>query len=521
MSRTRKAVILAGFTYAQLGLAMMSGLVLIPFVLSALGQRSYGLWLATGELLAYAGMLDFGVVAMLPWLIAQADGRRDVEQMRAILARGVTVAALAGVGVTVVSLAAWRVVPGVLGLTTADVAGLTGPVSVIVAAMAVTYPLRVFSAALVGLQDVVFTGCLGVSQTILTVGLTVWLLGEGHGLYAVAVAAAVPPAVSGVASLVRLKTLKPEAMRDWRRPELHGLRWIFVEGASTWVAGLGSTMAAATSGLVITLLGHPELVVVYACTAKLAQLLSQLARVVPDSGLVGLAQIGGEGLKDRVRSAVGTILRLHLLLGGAAAAAVLLLNPVFVPLWVGRELFGGFALNIAIAAALLFGSLTHGLVCCASVLGHRRAIGAVTLMYGLLTVALAVGLGAVFGLPGVAVAPIVSGALTTLPAGMLLLRRVASLSWRWLRVELCVPWTTRLAPFLIVLLGVQALTGRVTADVVTTLTAGAVAAILYIWWMRPLYVELPFHPSVRGWLGRLKLTVPKPADPAGEMKPWA
>ena len=83
------------------------------------------------------------------------------------------------------------------------------------------------------------------------------------------------------------------------------------------------------------------------------------------------------------------------------------------------------------------------------------------------------------------------------------------------------PWTTRLAPFLIVLLGVQALTGRVTADVVTTLTAGAVAAILYVWWMRPLYVELPFHPSVRSWLGRLKLTVPEPADPAGEMKPWA
>jgi Na+-driven multidrug efflux pump len=102
---------------------MMSGLVLIPFVLSALGPRSYGLWLATGELLAYAGMLDFGVVAMLPWLIAQADGRRDVEQMRTILARGVTVAALAGVGVTVVSLAVWRVVPGVLGLTTADIAG--------------------------------------------------------------------------------------------------------------------------------------------------------------------------------------------------------------------------------------------------------------------------------------------------------------------------------------------------------------------------------------------------------------
>ena len=76
------------------------------------------------------------------------------------------VARLAGVGLTLVALTAWRVVPGLLGLTKADVDGLTGPAIVIVAAMAVAYPLRVFGAALVGLQDVVFTGCLGVGQTI-------------------------------------------------------------------------------------------------------------------------------------------------------------------------------------------------------------------------------------------------------------------------------------------------------------------------------------------------------------------
>lgn len=521
MNRTRKAVIVAGFSYAQLGLTMMSGLMLIPFILSALGQRSYGLWLATGELIAYAGMLDFGVVAMLPWLIAQAEGRRDVAAMRAILCRGVTVAALAGVSVTLLALVAWTFVPAALRLTAADVDGLTGPVIVIVGSLAVTYPLRVFSAALVGFQDVVFTGCLGVSQTLLMVALTIWLLSDGYGLYAVAIAAAVPMVVSGVVSLLRLNTLKPEALRGWRRPDMQGLRWILLEGASSWVAGLGATMAAATSGLVITLLGRPEWVVVYACTAKLTQVLFHFARVVPDSGLVGLAQLDGEGPKDRVRKAVGTILRLHLLLAGAAAGVVFLLNPVFVPLWVGSEFFGGVALNIAIATALLFASLTHGLVCCAAVLGHRRAIGAVTLAYGLLTVGLSIGLGAVFGLPGVAVAPIASAAFTTLPAGVLLLRRAVSVSWRWLRDELCLPWTTRLAPFLLALLGVQALAGGLAEDVVATLAFGALAAAMYVWWMRPLYRELPFHPSVRSWLGRLKLIVSASGVPPGEAKPWA
>jgi O-antigen/teichoic acid export membrane protein len=521
MSRTRRAVIVAGFTYAQLGLAVAAGLVLIPFILSALGPRSYGLWLAASELIAYAAMLDLGVVATLPWLIARADGRRDVSEMRAILCRATTVAALAGVGVTLVALAAWRFTPAALRLTQADVDALAGPLLVVVGAMALTYPLRVFSAALVGLQDVVVAGCLGVSQTALTVGLTVWLLADGYGLYAVAIAAAVPPAVSGVASLFRLKVLKPEAMQGWPRPDMQGLRWILLEGGSGWIAGLGSTMAAATSGLVITVLGHPEWVVVYACTAKLPQLLSHLARALPDSGLVGLGQIDGEGLKSRVQRTVGTILRLHLLLGGAASAVVLLVNPVFVPLWVGEELFGGFALNVAMAAAMLFVSLTHGLVCCAAVLGQRRAIGAVTLAYGLLTIVSSIGLGAAFGLAGIAAAPIVSGVFTTLPAGVLLLRRATEVSWRWLREELGVPWMTRLAPFLLALLAVQASTGRSTADVGAMLIVGAAAATAYVWWMRPLYLELPFHPVVRGWLGRLRLTVPTSSDRVGEIKPWA
>jgi O-antigen/teichoic acid export membrane protein len=520
MSRTRRAVIVAGFTYAQFGLAMISGFVLIPFIVRALGERAYGVWLVTGELVGYAGLLDFGVVAMLPWLLAQADGRRDVSEMRAILARGIAVTLFAALCVMLLALVAWRVAPMALRLTPDDFGALSGPLIVIVGAMALTYPLRIFNAALVGLQDVMFTGCLAVVQTITSVGLTVWLLDEGYGLYAVAVAGAVPPAVSGVASLLRLSMTKPELLRQWPRPGVHGLRWIVLEGAGGWVAGLGWTMAAVTSGIVITFLGHPEAVVIYACTAKLPQVLFQLARVIPDSTLVGLAQIAGEGHADRVRNAIGTILRLHLVLAGAASATALLVNPIFVPAWVGRGFFGGLALNAAIAGALLFLSLAHGLVCCAAVLGYRRAIGGVTLVYGLLTISFAVGLGAVLGLPGIAIAPIASGVVTTLPAGVILLRRAASVPWRWLSDELGRPWLLRLAPFVLALAGVQASSDRATIGCVAGLALGVAAVTLYVWWMRPLYRGLPFHPSVRSWLGRLRL-MPVPAAPAGEVRPWA
>ena len=520
MRRTRNAVLAAGFTYGQLGLAMLSGFVLIPFIVRALGARTYGVWLATGELVGYAGMLDLGVMAMLPWLVAQADGRRDIRELRSILARGFLVAAAAGTSVALLAILTWRFMPPVLGLAESDFVLLSGPLVIVVAVIAMTYPLRVFNAALVGLQDVVFTGSLAILQTIAGVGLTVWLLAEGFGLYAVAIGVAFPPAVTGLASLVRLRTLKRDVVRGWRFPELAGLRWIVVEGAGAWVAGLGWTMAAATSGIVIAFLGHPEAVVVYVCTAKLGQLLFQAARVIPDSGLVGLAQIDGEGVKDRVRDAVGTILRLHLLLAGAAATTVVLWNPIFVRLWVGREFFGGLTLNFAVTGALLFVSLTHGLVCCAAVLGHRRAIGAVTLGYGFLTIALSVKLGGALGLPGIAMAPVVSGLVTTLPAGVLLLRRAAALPWRRLGRDVATPWVIRLAPFLVLVAVVRVLIERLMTDGIFTLAVSLVSVMAYVWWMRPLYHLLPLHPALRGWLGRWKLAAPVVHAPVGEVKPW-
>src|SRR4029079_4825051 len=77
MSRTRKAAITAVFSYAQFAMAIIPGLVLVPLTLRCLGARPYGLWLTIGEVLAYALMADPGILHILPWMVAEADGSAD------------------------------------------------------------------------------------------------------------------------------------------------------------------------------------------------------------------------------------------------------------------------------------------------------------------------------------------------------------------------------------------------------------------------------------------------------------
>jgi len=165
-------------------------------------------------------------------------------------------------------------------------------------------------------------------------------------------------------------------------------------------------------------------------------------------------------------------------------------------------------------------SLAHGLVSCAAVLGYRRQVGVVTLAYGILTVTFAVVLGRVFGLAGVAIAPIFSGAMTTLPAGALLLRRLSILSLRWLMRDLWGPWAWRFAALLIVIGVAGTASDWTTSEYVFRALLGVMAVTVYMLSMRSLWRDLPLGSKLADVLSRLKLTRSAMPGSVGEAKTW-
>lgn len=503
MSRTRKALITAGFSYTQFALAMVSGILLIPLILSHLGAKTYGLWLASGELLAYTSVLDLGVFTVLPWMIAEADGRGDRDAIRHLITRGIFVGLIVGAALGGMCVLSWSFLPSLLRLTEADYAALKGPLTLLVTTTALVYPLRVFNAVLVGLQDAAFNGTLAVAQLALNIILTCVLLFNGYGLYSLAVATAFPGLFMGIAGLWRIRFIAPDLLRGWSWPRLTGITSLFGGSVGTWLGGFGWQLVAASNSLVIAYLGHPEWIPVYACTAKLSQLLLQVSWLLPDSGLVGLAQLHGEGSHERVRRIVGTMLRLHLVLSGATACVILALNPTFVRLWVGPSFFGGVTLNALLAGGVIWLSLTHCLICSSAVLGHRLRIGTAQLLNGILHLILAVWLGARWGLSGIALATLLGSGLTTLPFGAWLLRSVIGLDLRWLMVELLGRWSLRIIPLLVVAYALGAF--GPPRNFLWLGFVGLILGLSYLWWMKPHYQSLLFDPRLTRLLSALRL----------------
>jgi O-antigen/teichoic acid export membrane protein len=503
VSRTRRAGIAATFGYLQFGLALASGILVVPFVLARVGSEAYGVWLGLGELLAYSAMADLGVLGVLPWLVAEADGRGEREEMRSLVSAGLAAASLAAVVFAALALGLLAVAPALAGVSAAQKAATLGPLMLLVAGMAAAYPVRVFHAVLIGLQDVTFIGTLGVAQAALNVVLIVGLLAAGQGLYALAAAATIPTLFVATVSLLRVRRIAPELLRGWRVPSRALLGSVTAQGIGGWIGGLGWRMISATSNLVILALAGPVAAVAYAMTARLGDVLMQMSWQVPDAGLVGLAQLKGEGRTERAAEIAVSILRLTLIGAGAVACGVLAFNPGFVSLWVGADRFAGLGTNALLAAGVVALSLGHGLFATAATLGARVQIGAASVVQGVVHLGAAVLLGRAFGLPGVAAAALIGTVLVAYPAGAHYLRTVSGLSQGDLWRRVLAPWSARAAVLL--LLGAAVGIAGWRASPWLALAAAPVLGALYLWWMRPLYAGLPLPARLRPVLARLRL----------------
>jgi O-antigen/teichoic acid export membrane protein len=275
------------------------------------------------------------------------------------------------------------------------------------------------------------------------------------------------------------------------------------QGIGSWLGSMGHRLAASSNGVILAAVGHPEWATLYAATGKAAQLLQQVCWLVPDSGLVGLVQLHGQGDRQGTRRTVACMMHLHVLISGGAVLGLLVFNPAFVRAWVGPALYAGDYLNVLLAANLFLSALVHGAFTTVGAVSHRLLIGSLTMGYGTLYCVLAFGFSRVRGIEGLAEASLLSGVVLGLIPGLSILGRVYGYGWRAVLGDAIGPWLVRSAPFLMAAgwFGAALGDGPAWRPVGTGMLLGAA----YMWWIRPLVADVPWPIRARSWLVRLRL----------------
>ena len=385
MTRTHRFLGGLSLGYFYLGLVTVVGLWLTPFLLGRIGQHDLGLWLITTQILGYLMLLDLGVVALAPRETAFATGRvldgATESDLAHTLARFRRVVRWQVLPTAIVAAVAWWLVASAWP-------ELRVPLAAILAAFVVAFPVRLYNAALQGLQDLAFLGKVQLAAWVAGTTVTIGLVLADVGLAALATGWVVTQAVSATACGVRLLRHYPHA---WTR-DLPSVSWGEVRGLfsrSVWIS-LGQVGQVFLNGSDILVLGAflgPAATVPYACTGKLISVLANHPQLLMQTAAPAMAEMRVSASRDRLIGIALALMRAMLVISGAVACLVLTLNETFVTWWVGSVQYAGASLTVLMVAAMLVRHFATTMTYALFSFGHERRISLTALGDGLVTVA--------------------------------------------------------------------------------------------------------------------------------------
>ena len=510
MSRTRRFLGGAGFGYANQLMVTVAGLWLTPLLLSRVGQQDYGLWLVGTQLLAYLMLADFGVVALLPRETAFATGRASAggaggelprlvgQTARLVLWQTPLVAAAA--------FALWAWMP-------AEWEPLRLPLGIVLVSYVIAFPLRVFGAVLQGLQDLKFLAQAQALTWLASMGLTVALVFDGWGLYALAAGWAAGQVMSAAVIFRRLRRLCPEALpRRLARLPWESARVKLASGFWVSVNQVAIVLLVGTDLLVVGKLLGPEWVVPYACTAKLVQVLANQPQMLMQLAMPALSELRARGERERLARACAALGQAMLLVSGAVVCVVLAVNRGFVSWWVGAGQYGGALLTALVLLTMLLRhlNLTVGYFLFACGLERRLAVTA--LLDGLLAVSAGAVLTAPLGLAGAPLGAALGVCLISLPGNLSALARAEVVPVK-VFLRTLAPWFWRFAALAF---ASAAFARAFVPDTFPELAAaGALVALAYALLMLPVAWRDPLGIYLRPRLAPLASRLARAFRPGG------
>ena len=446
MTRTQR--FLTGFVtgYAHMILATIAGLWLTPFFLHRLGQSTYGLWLVGTQIIAYLLLMDLGIVALLPRETAYVTGRtgrHDAPELRHLIEKTLTLACVQTPVVLAAALFSLWWLPS-------SWAGLRVPLAVVLGLFVVTFPLRVFQAALTGLQDLAFVARTQFIAWVAGTLINIVLVFQGFTLSALAAGWCVTQAVVIGACGLRLAWVFPGAMpRRLLFSECRSARDYLMRSIWVSVSQIAQVLLNGTDVMIVGGLLGPAAVVPYACTGKLVSVLANQPQAILQSAAPALSELRTTADRGRLFQVSAALAQATLAVSGLVACVVLAVNAGFVRWWVGPEQFGGVTLTLLLLAAMMIRHFNTTNVYALFCFGHERRLALTGLGDGLATLAISWLLVRSFGLIGAPLGAIAGVVLVSAPLNLAELSRETGVSRSHIIATLA-PWLWRFTAVAIV-----------------------------------------------------------------------
>jgi O-antigen/teichoic acid export membrane protein len=198
-----------GSSWFSLGINVLTGLFLSPFILHRLGDSAYGIWVLIFSVTGYYGLFDLGIRTSIVRYVSKFVATEETENLAKLINTSLFSYACIGVVTMLVTLAVCTFMDRLFRIpaefhTTARLLFL-----MVGASVALGFPLGVFGGVLEGLQRFYIMNWTSAAASLLRTALIIIVMNHGYGLLTVALITVALPLVSSIIrGVVALRILR-------------------------------------------------------------------------------------------------------------------------------------------------------------------------------------------------------------------------------------------------------------------------------------------------------------------------
>jgi O-antigen/teichoic acid export membrane protein len=414
-SRRQGTLAFAATTFILNGLNIVRGLVLVPLYLHYVGEGLYGAWLASGSIVAYLGLCDCGLNSVIIQKVGEAYGAGDSPRLARYLGSGLLTVVLLSPFPVLLGIICAPHLPHLLGLSTDLAQSLVAAFILASGAVSLMIVGHALGGIVCALQRQLLHGLIWIGASVIGLLLTVILLITGYGLMALAWGLLIQ---SGLVLLMEGAVfwhLQKQILAGASlTPAWGGVVELMKPSVTMFLARGGTTLAGQSDNLLIGMFMGPQAVLVYDLTKRGYEMLRLVMGMPIASFTPALAHFFGElrGEMAKARGLTETLIHVSAVTGLVLMGGYVILDRSFVSLWVGPSFYAGDLVVILIGIYGLLSSQALPLYQIVFSRGQIYTVALATVAEGVLRVLLLVIMLRWLGLPGVALAGVISLAAT-------------------------------------------------------------------------------------------------------------
>jgi O-antigen/teichoic acid export membrane protein len=175
-----------GSSWFALGMSVLVGIFLSPYIIHHLGDDAFGLWVIIFSVTGYYGLFDLGIRSSIVRYIAKYSATDEHEELNQLVNTAMFSYGGIGIAAMVMTLIATYYVDSIFKIPPAFLVTARWLLLMVGTSVSLGFPLGVFSGILEGLQRFYLLNFTSISTTLLRALLIVIALRHGYGLLTVA-----------------------------------------------------------------------------------------------------------------------------------------------------------------------------------------------------------------------------------------------------------------------------------------------------------------------------------------------